>query len=55
MGFDLYVPTREDAYGNLVPINNLGKTYIIQNCQFKIYYIVQLRRTLNSILDGCLT
>jgi hypothetical protein len=35
MEFDLYTPTREDAFGNLVPVKSLGEIYFIQNYQFK--------------------
>jgi hypothetical protein len=42
MEFDLYAPTRGDALGNLVLVKSLDETYSMQNCQLKVYSIVQL-------------
>jgi hypothetical protein len=30
--FDLYAPTRGDAFNNLVLVKSLDKTYFTQNC-----------------------
>jgi hypothetical protein len=35
MKFDLYAPTRGDAFDNLVPIKSLDETHSTQNFQFR--------------------
>jgi hypothetical protein len=35
MEFDLYAPTRVDAFGNLVLVKSLDETHSTQNYQFK--------------------